>query len=262
MRAIAKTYGAVYPEVREQAVGSIAEQLEQEYDKYRAVRLRAEHELKRRHGRGETKPIGSQEAFDLYQSHGFHPDLLRSLGEPLGITVDLAGFEEKFQTHQEVSRAGITQRFSGGLADHSEQTMKLHTATHLLHAALRKVLGTHVEQRGSNITPERLRFDFTHPQKMTPEEVRAVEDMVNDQIRRDLPVTKTIMIPEEAKRQGALGFFEQKYGDQVSVYTVGDFSKEICGGPHVEHTGVIGQFKMTKEEAVSAGIRRIRAVVK
>jgi alanyl-tRNA synthetase len=156
--------------------------------------------------------------------------------------------------------------FKGGLQDQSVETTRLHTATHLLHSALRKVLGAHVEQKGSNITQERLRFDFVHPQKMTPEELVAVEGLVNDAIQRDLPVTVETMTPEEAKNSGALGFFEHKYGDQVKVYTVGNveagiFSKEICGGPHAEHLGELGSFKILKEEASSAGIRRIKAVI-
>lgn len=258
-KVIGDTYAAIYPEVVERAE-YVAGQLEQEHDKYRVVRLRAEHELKRRRERGQAH-IGGREAFNLYQSLGFHPDLLRSLGDPLGVTVDLAGFEEEFAKHQEVSRAGIKERFAGGLADHSERTVRMHTATHLLHEALRRVLGTHVRQKGSNITPERLRFDFSHPQKLTGEELRRVEDLVNEQIARDLPVTKAIMSPDEAKRAGALGFFEERYGDQVSVYAVGDFSKEICGGPHVPTTKAIGHLRIVKEEGLSAGVRRIRAVV-
>ncbi len=136
-----------------------------------------------------------------------------------------------------------------------------HTATHLLHKALRIVLGDHVAQKGSNITTERLRFDFSHPQKVTPEEIKKVEEIVNEQIQKDLKVSVEEMTVEEAKKSGAIGLFENKYGDIVKVYTIGDFSKEICGGPHVEHTGQLGKFKIIKEEAVSAGVRRIKAIL-
>lgn len=257
--AVEMMYGKVYPEVSERK-DIVLELLNEEHAKYRSVRMRAEHELVRRKQQGRTH-VSGKEAFDLYQSFGFHPDLLRSLGSPLGITVDSEGFEEELQRHQDVSRAGVTQRFAGGLADHSERTVKLHTATHLLHEALRRTLGPHVQQRGSNITEERLRFDFTHSEKLSADEMKKVEDLVNEQIRRDIPVTRTVMTPEEATAAGALGFFGEKYGEQVSVYSAGDFSKEICGGPHVEHTGVLGHFRIVKEEALAAGIRRIRAVV-
>jgi alanyl-tRNA synthetase len=152
-------------------------------------------------------------------------------------------------------------KFAGGLADHSDECTKLHTATHLLHKALRMVLGDTVEQRGSNITAERLRFDFSYPQKMTPEQIKQTEDIVNEQIQKDLPVSFELTTVDEAKKHGAMGLFESKYGEQVKAYKVGDFSYEICGGPHVEHIGVLKRFKIIKEEACSAGIRRIKAGV-
>lgn len=256
---MARIYGTAYPEVSERA-GYVAEALAVEHATYRVVRLRAERALKRRQELGK-RHIEGREAFDLYQSFGFHPDLLRSLGAAYGVTVDLAGFEEEFAKHQGVSRAGIQDRFAGGLADHSARVVRMHTATHLLHAALRHVLGDHIQQKGSNITTERLRFDFSHPGKLTAEELHRVEGFVNAQVQRDLPVTRAEMTPEEAKRQGALGFFGERYGDRVNVYTIGDISKEICGGPHVSHTGAVGQFRIVKEEGLSAGIRRLRAVV-
>ena len=183
------------------------------------------------------------------------------LAKENGFTVDVEGFNAAFQKHQELSRAGAEQQFKGGLADHSEQTTALHTATHLLHAALRKVLGTHVGQKGSNITAERLRFDFTHPEPMTKEQVKEVEDLVNEQIKRDLPVTVETMTLEEARESGAIAFFDSKYGEKVTVYTIGDFSKEVCGGPHVTHTGDMGHFRILKEQSSSAGVRRIKAVL-
>lgn len=163
-----------------------------------------------------------------------------------------------------MSRQGAEKKFAGGLADHSVETTKLHTATHLLHQALRQVLGDHVEQKGSNITAERLRFDFSHNEKMTPEQIKQVEDIVNEQIKKDLPVRAEQLTVEEAKARGAIGLFEDKYaqiGGKINVYFMGDFSKEICGGPHVEHTGQLGGIKIAKEEASSAGVRRIKAIL-
>lgn len=155
----------------------------------------------------------------------------------------------------------LSKNLKVGLAEKNEETIMYHTATHLLHKALRIVLGEHVAQKGSNITTERLRFDFSHPQKVTPEEIKKVEEIVNEQIQKDLKVSVEEMTVEEAKKSGAIGLFENKYGDIVKVYTIGDFSKEICGGPHVEHTGQLGKFKIIKEEAVSAGVRRIKAIL-
>jgi alanyl-tRNA synthetase len=155
----------------------------------------------------------------------------------------------------------MEMKFKGGLADHSDQTTRLHTATHLLHQALRQVLGPGVRQMGSNITAERLRFDFSYPEKLTPEQLQQVEKIVNEQIARDLPVSIDVMTLDQATGSGALAFFGEKYGEQVKVYTMGDFSKEVCGGPHVNHTGELGKFKITKQEAVGQGVRRVRAVV-
>jgi alanyl-tRNA synthetase len=205
--------------------------------------------------------INGRIAFKLYDTYGFPIELTKELAAEHGFTVDEAGFDAAFQKHQETSRAGAEQQFKGGLADHSELTTALHTATHMLHQALRTVLGDHVGQKGSNITTERLRFDFTHPQPMTPEEIQRVEDIVNEQIKRDLPVTCETMSLEEAKKRGAIAFFDSKYGEQVKVYTIGDFSKEVCGGPHVTHTGDMGHFHILKEQSSSAGVRRIKAVL-
>jgi len=204
--------------------------------------------------------------FNLYQTHGFPFELTM---EELGLrgisSIDENKLRELFNKntvkHQELSRAGAEQKFKGGLADQSELTTRLHTATHLLNAALRKVLGEHISQKGSNITGERLRFDFSHPQKITPEEIKTVEDLVNEQIKKDLPVLLEEMSLEEAKEKNATGVFESKYGDKVKVYSAGEFSKEICGGPHAERTGELGKFRIIKEEASSAGVRRIKAVL-
>ena len=178
-----------------------------------------------------------------------------------GLAVDAEGFEERFRQHQEKSHAGAEQRFKGGLADTTEETAKLHTATHLLHAALRKVLGGEVAQKGSNITAERLRFDFSFPRKMTDEEVRAVEDTVNGFIKTGGRVVCEEMTVDEAKAGGAIGLFESKYGERVKVYTMGTFSKEICGGPHASDVADLASFKILKEESSSAGVRRIKAVI-
>ena len=199
--------------------------------------------------------------FRLYDTYGFPPEVTKELAEENGFKVDLNEFEKLFKEHQEKSRQGAEHKFKGGLADQNEKTIAYHTATHLLHEALREVLGEHVKQSGSNITEERLRFDFTHPQKMTKEEIQKVEDLVNEQIKRDLQVKCEEMSYEDAKNSGAIGLFTDKYGDKVKVYTIGDFSKEICGGPHVTHTGDMGTFKIKKEESSSSGVRRIKAVL-
>ena len=199
--------------------------------------------------------------FRLYDTYGFPPEVTKELAEENGFKVDLKEFEKLFKEHQERSRQGAEHKFKGGLADQNEKTIAYHTATHLLHEALREVLGEHVKQSGSNITEERLRFDFTHPQKMTKEEIQKVEDLVNEQIKRDLQVKCEEMSYEDAKNSGAIGLFTDKYGDKVKVYTIGDFSKEICGGPHVTHTGNMGTFKIKKEESSSSGVRRIKAIL-
>ena len=207
------------------------------------------------------KIIDGQTIFKLYETYGFPPEITADLAREQGFEIDTTEFDTLFKQHQEKSRLGSEQKFKGGLAEQNEITTAYHTATHLLHKALRIVLGDHVKQSGSNITTERLRFDFSHPEKMTPEQLKQVEEIVNEQIKRDLPVISEEMSLEDAKKSGAIGLFENKYGDVVKVYTIGDFSKEICGGPHVKHTGELGHFKIKKEEASSAGVRRIKAVL-
>ena len=179
-----------------------------------------------------------------------------------GYTVDVEGFKQKFAEHQAKSHAGSEQRFKGGMAEGGGiETTYLHTATHLLQAALRKVLGDEVKQKGSNITPERLRFDFSFSRPMTAEEIAETQRLVNDAIQRDLPITCEEMPVEEARKTGAIGLFGDKYGEVVKVYTMGDFSKEICGGPHAEHTGQLGHFVIQKEQSSSSGVRRIKAIL-
>ena len=208
-----------------------------------------------------VKEIAGGSAFKLYDTYGFPIELTQELAAEKGFTVDVKGFQEAFAKHQELSRTAMAGDFKSGLGDHSEETTALHTATHMLQAALRQVLGTEVGQKGSNITPERLRFDFTYHEKMTPEQIKQVEDIVNEQIKKDLKVTVETMSPEEAVKKGAIAFFSSKYGEQVTVYSVGDFSKEVCAGPHVTHTGDMGHFHILKEESSSAGVRRIKAVL-
>ncbi len=212
----------------------------------------------------KNKAISGEDAFNLYQSYGFPLEVTHELAHEQGQEVDREAFAAEFKKHQDLSRQGAEKKFAGGLADHSVETTRLHTATHILHQALRDVLGPHVEQKGSNITAERLRFDFSHNTKMTPEEIAKVEAIVNEQIKKDMPVKAEQLTVEEAKASGAIGLFEDKYaniGGKINVYSVGDYSKEICGGPHVTHTGELGGFKIQKEEAVSSGVRRIKAIL-
>lgn len=204
--------------------------------------------------------------FVLFTTYGFPIELTEEIAKEKGIAIDRAKFEEDFKKHQDVSRAGAEQKFKGGLAGHSEMEVKYHTATHLLHQALHDVLGEGVGQKGSNITPERLRFDFSFDRKMTDEEKKKVEEIVNEKIRAALPVNKVILPKAEAEATGARHFFGEKYPDEVSVYYMGEslesaYSKEFCGGPHVTNTSELGHFKITKEEAVSAGVRRIKAAL-
>ncbi len=200
-------------------------------------------------------------AFKLYDTSGFPLEFTEEICAENGFEVDKAGFDKAFEKHKAVSRQGAEKAFKGGLADASEETTKLHTATHLLHQALKTVLGDHVQQKGSNINVDRLRFDFSHPAKMTQEEKEQVEALVNDAIKADYVVDMDTMTIEEAKEQGAIALFTAKYDEQVKVYTMGDFSKEVCGGPHVERTGSLGRFKIKKEGSSSAGVRRIKAVL-
>ncbi len=205
--------------------------------------------------------IDGKTAFRLYDTFGFPIEMTVELAKERGLTVDEEGFAKAFAEHQQKSHAGSEQRFKGGLADASEQTAKLHTATHLLQAMLRKVLGDEVKQKGSNITAERLRFDFSFGRPMTEEEVREVERLVNEAIAEGAEVTCEEMSVEEAKKKGAIGLFESKYGERVKVYTMGRFSCEICGGPHAKNLSSLGHFRIVKEQSSSAGVRRIKAVL-
>jgi len=206
--------------------------------------------------------ISGIDAFHLFDTYGFPLELTEELAKEKNITVDIKGFQEAFEKHREISRAGVKAKFGGIGKEATYEATRLHTATHLLHSALREILGSHVQQMGSDITPQRLRFDFSHSQKMTEEEIKKVEDLVNQKIKEDLEVKREEMDYQEAIKAGALAFFKEKYPEIVSVYSIDNFSKEICAGPHLRRTSELGIFKIIKEESCGAGIRRIRAILK
>ncbi|MCX6767376.1 MAG: alanine--tRNA ligase [Candidatus Micrarchaeota archaeon] len=258
-QSIVAIYGKEWPELERNKERVYAE-LEREEERFSSA---LEHGVKEFNSLvAQNNTVTGKDAFLLYQSFGFPLEMTIELAKERGLTVDKKVFEQEFERHRQLSREGAGQRFKSGLADQSEATVALHTATHLLHAALRKVLGLEVKQMGSNITPERLRFDFSWPQKVAPEQLKQAEKLVNDAIGRSLKVTREEMPLEQAKAGGALAFFGDKYSpEKVSVYTVGDFSKEVCAGPHVQTLEGMGRFKIQKEEAVAAGVRRIKAVL-
>jgi alanyl-tRNA synthetase len=258
-------FGTFYEELESNRERIISEMAKEE-EKFAKTLEKGTKELEKMIEKGS---LSGEQAFTLFSTYGFPLELTEEMMREQGATVDTAAFSAEFKKHQDLSRTASAGVFKGGLADHSEETTRLHTATHLLHQALRTVLGDHVGQKGSNITAERLRFDFSHGEKMTPEQITEVERIVNDVIARDLPIHAEELTTEEAKARGAIGLFEDKYaqmGGKIKVYFVGNdekgyFSKEICGGPHVVHAGELGSFKIQKEEAVSAGVRRIKAIV-
>jgi alanyl-tRNA synthetase len=260
---VVERFAGAYPELRENEARVMAELLREE-EKFLETLQKGEHEFEKMLPnllKNPQKVMSGRLAFKLYDTYGFPIELTLELAAENGMSVNREEFDEAFKKHQELSRAGAEQTFKGGLADQSEMATKYHSATHLLHKALRMVLGDHVAQKGSNITAERLRFDFSHPSPMSPEEIKRVEDIVNEQIKRDLPVSMQMLPLEEAKASGAMALFGEKYEAVVKVYSMGDFSKEVCGGPHVERTGVLGKFVIQKEQSSSAGVRRIRAVL-
>jgi alanyl-tRNA synthetase len=256
--------GGADPRLAEQGV-AVAQALDQEETRFAATLERGLREYSKVAAAARAQPepcgISGEAAFNLFETYGFPLPLTVEIAREQGLGVDEARFEVLYEEHKALSRRGLERKFRGGLAERSEQTTALHTATHLLHAALRRLLGPEVRQRGSNITAERLRFDFAFPRRLTPAELRQVEALVNAQIARDLPVTVEVKPLAAALAEGALAFFGDKYGEQVKVYTLGDFSKEVCGGPHVGHTGLLGRFHIVKEEAVGQGVRRIRATL-
>ena len=267
--AVVANFKNAYPEL-EQNKEKIFKELGAEEERFRLTLKNGEAEFQKMLPnlmKNPKKEISGKVAFRLYDTFGYPLELTQELGAEHGFTVDVEGFKEAERKHQEASKSLDAGKAKGGLAEQSETTTKYHTATHLLQQALVDVLGDQVAQKGSNINNERMRFDFTFERPMTPEEIKKVEDIVNQKIKEDLPVTMEILPLEKAKEEGARALFTNKYGEDVKVYTIGRdpktdwFSKEVCGGPHVQHTAQIGDFKITKEQSSSAGVRRIRAVI-
>ena len=252
VNSIVAFYQNEYPHLKKMSA-NIDQEISEEWKRF-GVGLRRGYpalvEMKKKSG----KVINGKDAFHLFETYGIPLEVTEQM-KP----VDRRGFEEAFKRHREISRAGMEKKFAGGLADHSEEVTKLHTTTHLLHQALRDVLGTHVRQVGSNITPERLRFDFTHPEKLTEVEIKQIESIINKKIKANLSVKMEMMTLAEARKKGALAFFGERYGQKIKVYSIDDYSQEICGGPHVSSTGKIGGVKIVKEQAIGAGRRRIYA---
>jgi len=255
---VIEIYKDTYPEIKskEEDILTVIQNEEEKFEKT------LENGIKQFEKIALQGVISGKEAFHLFDTYGFPLELTEELAKEKGLKVDKAGFEKAFEKHREISRAGAGKKFSGVGKEAGYESAKLHTATHLLHAALRKVLGEKVKQMGSDITPQRLRFDFSHPEKMTPEQIKEVEDLVNQKIKEDLEVKKEEMKYEEAMAAGALAFFKEKYPEKVTVYSVNNFSKEICAGPHVKRTGELGRFEIIKEESSGAGVRRVRAILK
>ena len=256
-----QTLNEMYPEL-EKNKETIKSVIIEEKDKFVKTLANGEREFQKEINKlNGNKLISGQVVFKLYDTYGFPPEVTKELAEENGYEVDLKEFEELFKKHQEKSRAGSEAKFKGGLAEQTEETIKYHTATHLLNAALKVVIGKDAHQRGSNITVDRMRFDFNCDHKLTDEEKKQVEDLVNEWIQQGLPVTKEEMKKEDAIKSGAECMFIEKYPDIVTVYTIGDVSKELCGGPHVKNTSELGRFKIKKEESSSSGVRRIKAVL-
>lgn len=253
-------YGEVYPELKANQERILSE-LNLEEERFQKTIKQGMKEFEKLATYLKEPVIPGKSAFRLYDTFGFPIEFTEELAAERGFQVDREGYEAAFKKHQELSHAGAEQRFKGGLADTGVQTARLHTATHLLLAGLKKILSPDIQQRGSNITAERLRFDFNFPRPVTKEELAQVEAFVNQAISEDVPVVCQEMSVEQAKQEGATGIFESKYGDVVKVYTVEGWSKEICGGPHASHTGELGHFKIKKEQSSSAGVRRIKAVL-
>jgi alanyl-tRNA synthetase len=260
---VIEIYKEVYPEVKSKTT-DILTVIQNEEEKFERTLEQGVKEFEKLWKEGKFLPTAAsgEAAFNLFQSYGFPLELTQEMVKEKGGVVDVKEFERIFEKHREISRAGVVKKFGGIGKEATYEATKLHTATHLLHAALREVLGKHVRQMGSDINPQRLRFDFSHPQRMTVEEIKKVEDLVNQKIREDLEVKKEKMKYEEALKSGALAFFKEKYPEIVTVYSIDNFSKEICAGPHVKRTSELGHFEIIKEESSGAGVRRIRAILK
>ena len=272
---IDEVYGEAYPNLHEKKEYILSE-IKNEADRFEATLAQGIKEfekcvqgLERKNAFMAQKDpayvketvIGGKQAFRLYDTYGFPLELTEELALERGLTVDREGFDAAFKEHQEKSRVLAGGQFKGGLESHSEMATKYHTATHLLNAALKTVLSPDCNQKGSNITDERMRFDFNFERPMTKEEIEKVEDLVNEKIKEDIPVVYKEMSLDEARAEHFVGVFDSKYGDVVKTYSIGDFSKEMCGGPHVASTGVLGHFKIVKEQSSSAGVRRIKAIL-
>lgn len=259
---VAEIYGEVYENLAKgEKIQGVAAVIEEEETKFRKSLRKGLKEFEKISARNVDERISGKEAFLLFATYGFPLEMTQELAKERKREIDVQEFWKEFEAHQNLSRKGAEGKFAGGLADHSAESTRHHTATHLLHQALRDVLGQHVFQKGSNITPERLRFDFSHDRAMTKEEIKAVEDIVNEQIKGDLSVSFDVADVSDARKNGAIGVFEERYGNRVKVYKMGDYSLEICGGPHVQSTGELKSIKILKEQAVGAGIRRIKAAV-
>ena len=266
---VVENFKNAYPEL-EQNSAKVYKELTAEEAKFRQTLKKGEAEFQKMLPnlmKNPKKIISGKVAYNLYETYGYPLELTQELGAENGFTVDVEGFKEAERKHQEASKTAEAGKAKGGLTEQSDVTTKYHTATHLLQQALVNVLGPQVSQKGSNITNERMRFDFTFERPMTPEEIKQVEAIVNEKIKEDLPVTMEVMPLADAQAAGARALFTNKYGEDVKVYTVGRdvkndwFSKEVCGGPHVQHTAQIGEFKIEKEQSSSAGVRRIRATI-
>ena len=266
---VVENFKNAYPEL-EQNKEKIYSELTKEEAKFRTTLKKGEAEFQKmlpNLNKNPKKIISGKVAYNLYETYGYPLELTQELGKENGFTVDVEGFKEAERKHQEASKTAEAGKAKGGIAEQSDVATKYHTATHLLQQALVDVLGDQVAQKGSNINSERMRFDFTFERAMTPEEIQKVQDIVNEKIKEDLPVTMEVMTLDQAKAEGARALFVNKYGEQVKVYTIGRdakkdwFSKEVCGGPHVQHTAQIGDFKIVKEQSSSAGVRRIKAVI-
>lgn len=255
---IINNYKKDYPELEENK-DFILEEIKKEEEKFEATLKKGLRVFDKE--TENIKKISKELAFKLYQSYGFPFEMTEELAKEHNLKIE-EGFEKELEKHQELSRKATKGKFGSGLADHSEEVTKLHTSTHLLHKALKMVLGKNIQQKGSNITKERLRFDFNYDQKLTDTQIKEVEKIVNEKIKQGIDVTFEEMSYDKAKKSGATGLFADKYGDKVKVYSIGDFSKEICSGPHVKNTKELGKFKIVKEKGVAAGIRRIRAILK
>ena len=253
-------YKDIYPEIKENAEKIVTE-LEKEVARFSAVLQQGLKEFEKVISYLPVKRLSGKTAFKLYDTYGFPIEMTVELAKEIGYEVDVEGYHKAFEEHQQKSHAGAEQRFKGGLQDNTEEVTRLHTATHLMNAALRTIVDENIRQKGSNITAERLRFDFNLDRPLTPEEIKKIEDFVNGAIAAKVDVVCREMTVAEAKEMGAIGVFDSKYGEIVKVYQMGDYSTEICGGPHAKNTGELGKFRIVKEQSSSAGVRRIKAVL-